>query len=103
MSSSIWPSCAAFDIPRNTVPLPVALPLTFSGLTVIESVLVSGTFVSLTVPGTLTLTGSFLMNVEVSMKNVNSRVITSDIGVMSIQTSLFLIFTLPIADKFLKG
>ena len=89
------------NIVDQTWPSPVGLPaLSFSGLTKIVKTPFSGTLISDTDPGVLTFTGSFFTNVEVSMKKVSNRVITSDIGVISIQTSLFLIFTLPIAIKF---
>jgi len=44
----------------------------------------------------LTFTGSGVKNVDVNMKKQSNRVITSDIGVMSIQMSFFAIFILPI-------
>lgn len=62
--------------------------------------LFSGTFSSDTEPGVRTLTASFLTNVDVNMKNVSKRTITSLIGVISIQIAFFLIFTLPIVIKF---
>ena len=39
--------------------------------------------------GVLTLIGSGVRNVDVNMKKQSNRVITSDIGVMSIQMSFF--------------
>ena len=63
----------------------------------------SGTLISEIEPGVMTFTGSFFTNVDVNMKKVSSSVITSDIGVMSIQMSLFLTFILPIVINVLKG
>ena len=69
----------------------------------ILSTLVSGTLISETDIGVVTVAGSFFMNVELIMKKVSSSTITSDIGVISIQMSAFLIFTLPIMINVLKG
>ena len=46
--------------------------------------------------GVITVTGSFCKNVEVNMKKVSKRTVTSLIAVMSMRASFFLILTLPI-------
>ena len=55
-----------------------------------------GTFSSETEGGVITCTGSFCKNVEVNMKKVNRRTVTSDIAVMSMRVSFFFILTFPI-------
>ena len=62
----------------------------------------SGIFSSDTELGAVTDTGSGVKNVEVNMKKHRSSVITSDIGVMSIQMSFFCILILPILKLVLK-
>ncbi|CCY65803.1 unknown [Prevotella sp. CAG:1124] len=76
--------------PKNTLPLlSIRIVRTF----------LSVTLTSETEPGVTTLTASFFTNVDVNMKNVSSKTITSLIGVMSIQMDCLLIFTLPIVIK----
>ena len=60
----------------------------------------SGTLIADTEPGVDTVTGSFLTKVAVNMKKVSNRTMTSDIGVMSMNVSLFLIAKRPIYIVF---
>ena len=91
MASTTLTRSLAFSMLMNTLP---------SLATLMVSTSFSGTLISETDPGVFTFTGSFFTNVDVNMKNVSRSTMTSDIGVMSIQTSFFSIFTLPIAINF---
>ena len=62
------------------------------GSTKIETISVSGILISETDCGGFTCTGSFWINVEVSMKNVSNSTVTSLMAVMSINVDFFLIF-----------
>ena len=62
----------------------------------------SGILSSDTELGALTDTGSGVKNVDVNMKKHRSSVITSDMGVMSIQMSFFCILTLAILKRIYR-
>ncbi len=55
-----------------------------------------GTFSSETEDGVYTMVGSFCRKVEVNMKKVSKRTVTSLIAVMSMRVLFLLIFTFPI-------
>jgi len=55
-----------------------------------------GTLISETDEGVITVTGSFWRKVEVNMKKVSKRTVTSLIAVMSMRVLFLLIFTFPI-------
>ena len=56
--------------------------------------------ISDTEAGVVTCTGSFFTNVDVNIKKVRSNTVTSLIAVISMNVSFFLIFALPMINRF---
>ena len=67
-----------------------------------DKIFVSGIFISETDPGVETITGSFFMNVEVSIKKVSSNTVTSLIAVMSMNVLFRFTFNLAIILSVLQ-
>ena len=65
-----------------------------------EATLDVGTLIADTDHAVITVTGSFVRKVEVNMKKVSKRTVTSLIAVMSMSVLFLFIFTLPIFYLF---